>query len=267
MGSAIFGLLLGFGIAIASVFHLANNKAIFLDPMGILIVVGCTFAAAFITFPAKKVIELSKIMILVLRKQTDEAPALVKEIIELARETGAERSALQSSLPRIHDPFFKEGVGLIVDRFDADRIEVILRDRIRVAHELHESHANMLKTLGKYPPAFGLVGTVIGLVALLEGMGGEGGAKNLGPAMAVGLVATLYGLIVANLVFVPMGENLAYKSTFDMRKRRIAMVAVMLLKANETPLVIQETLNSMLRIHERVDVLGVGGGNTGRNAA
>ncbi len=102
-----------------------------------------------------------------------------------------------------------------------------------------------------------MIGTVIGLVALLQGLGGTMGAANLGPAMAVGLITTLYGLVISNLFFVPMSENLALKSAVDMKKRKLVMQAIALISMGEQAPIIQESLNSMTKPEQRKDVLGI----------
>lgn len=258
MGSYFLGLLLAIAVTLGPIFLFAENKMIFYSGEGLVIVVGGTMAAALVTFPLKKVLQLIKIVFAVLRKEVEDAPVLVTEIVNVAKETGGDPRALQQLASRIRDPFFRDGVLLIVDRIDEQDLEVILRDRIRVKQELDESNANMLKTLGKYPPAFGLLATVIALVTLLDGMGsGQIGIAKLGPSMAVGLVGTMYGIILANFFFIPMSENLLLKSILELRKRQIGLVGVMLLKAGKSPIVVQETLNSMLEVAKRVDVLGI----------
>lgn len=262
MGSAIFGILIALAIVIGSIIETTEKKSIFLDPVGILIVVGGTISAAIITFPFKDVLSILKISWAVFTKDVNDAPQLVQSIIELARDTRGDVRALQSSLDSIKDPFLKDAVGLIVDRHEVDKIEMILRDRIRAHQERNESNANMLRTLAKYPPALGIVGTVLGLIAMLQGLGGKLSQGNLGPAMAVGLVATFYGLILTNFVLTPMSENLALKSYKDIHKRMIVLQGVLLIKNAESPLVIQEALNSHLTVSNRVDVLGVNGGKS-----
>lgn len=263
MGSALLGVLLGMVLLVASILHMTTKRAIFWDVAGIMIVFGGTLSAALITFSLKEVISIGKICWIVLLKNVDNAPALVTEIITLARETRGDVRALQGSLDKLSDPFLKDGVQLIIDRHDLYKIETILRDRIRVQQERDESTANILRTLAKYPPALGIVGTVIGLIALLQELGGSVSAENLGPAMAVGLVATLYGLVLTNFILTPMGENMALKSYKEIRKRQIILTAILALKSGESALYIQEALNSFLPPAQRVDVLGVSGGGQG----
>jgi chemotaxis protein MotA len=268
MKSSLISLIAGIVLIIFSAAHTNNSYGIFWDPVGLLIVVGGTITVACTTFSPKKVWKLIKTSIIVMQQKTDDASALASEIITLAKDSFGDPNVLQSKQDNLSNLFLKDGIGLIVDRHEATDIENILRDRIRVKQENDDSTANMLKTLAKYPPSFGIIGTVLGLIALMLQLGSEGAAEKMGPAMALGLVATLYGLVFTNFILQPLSENLSLKSHEDVRKRQLAMLGVLLIKNQKSPLVIQEAINSLLPVSERVDILGVSNiGNTGAKAA
>jgi chemotaxis protein MotA len=273
MKSSLFSLLAGIILIVYSAAHTNNSYGIFWDPVGILIVLGGTITVACTTFSPKKVWKLMKTSLIVMQQKTDDAAAVASEIITLAKDSFGDLAMLQDKISGIQNFFLKDGIGLIVDRHEASDIENIMRDRIRIKQENDDSTSNMLKTLAKYPPSFGIIGTVLGLIALMLQLGSEGAAEKMGPAMALGLVATLYGLVLTNFILQPLAENLALKSHEDVRKRQIAMLGVLLIKNGKSPLVIQEAINSLLPVSERVDVLGVGGGGSaasdsnGRTAA
>lgn len=258
----VFGALLMVGWSAA---HVNSSYQIFWDPVGILLVVGGTVFVSLITFGPKEVFILIRTSFKVMGQNGDDAPLVATEIIALARDTRGNVNDLQQRLESIKFPFLRDGIILVCERLDERKIEQILRDRIKVKQEMDESTANMLRTLAKYPPSFGIIGTVLGLIALMMQLGTDGGAARLGPAMAVGLVATLYGLVLTNFVLQPVAENLQLKSYKDIRKRQIAMVGVMLIKNGETSVVIQEAINSMLPVAKRVDVLGLGDGSKRNN--
>lgn len=271
MGSAVFGFLVAFGVVFGAIIHvlggtrtLSTEGLMFIDWGGAVIVFGGTLAAAFITFSAREVFSIGRICIAVLRKNVDDAPELVRRFIVLVRETRGDPRAIEQVLGSVDDPFLRDALQLMVDRHDVVKIDQILRERIRAQQERDESTANILRTLAKYPPALGIVGTVVGLIALLTKLGNGLEAENLGPAMAVGLVATLYGLALTNFVLTPMSENLALKSVKETTKRQIVLTGIVALKNGESALFIQEALNSYLAPSKRVDVLGVGGQSNGR---
>jgi chemotaxis protein MotA len=257
MASYAVGFLISMLVVLAPIFVMANNRAIYFSLEAIVIVIGGTAGIALSAFPFKRIKHTITSTISILRRDIDEGPVIVREIIEIAQRTKGERLALQRELETIRYPFLRDGVQLIVDRIE-HKLEDILVDRIRTRQENGQSIVNIVRTLGKFPPALGLLATVLSLVTLLEGLGNsKAGMASLGPSMAVGLVGTLYGIVLANLVFSPIAENLAIKSSMDTRNRQITMVGLLLLKAQESPLVVQESLNAMLEISQRVDVLGL----------
>lgn len=257
MASYGVGFLISVLVVLAPIFVMANNRAIYLSLEALVIVIGGTVGIALSAFPFKRLVHTIKSTVTILRREVDDGPVIVREIIELAQKTKGERIALQREIENIKYPFLKDGVQLIVDRIE-HKLEDILVDRIRTRQENGQSIVNIMRTLGKFPPALGLLATVLSLVTLLEGLGGsKTGMSSLGPSMAVGLVGTLYGIVLANLVFSPIAENLAIKSSMDTRNRQLTMLGVLLLKAQESPLVVQESLNAMLEISQRVDVLGL----------
>lgn len=260
MISTLISLLLCLALVAASAVHVNKIYTIFMDPVGLALVFGGTLGVAFVTFGPKRVFRLIRTSIAVARQVTDDAPVVAREVVDLAKRTRGDAQSLQALLNNIKFPFLRDGVTLICDKVEYHKIESILSDRIRVKHESDESTANMLRTLAKYPPSFGIIGTVLGLIAMMMQLGTDGGAEKLGPSMAVGLVATLYGLVLTNFVLQPLSENLALKSTEDTLKRQIALLGVLLLQTGERAAVVQEAVNSMLPVSQRIDELGIGGG-------
>jgi chemotaxis protein MotA len=107
--------------------------------------------------------------------------------------------------------------------------------------------------MGKYPPAMGLMGAVLGMIALLGGLGKPGAEKTIGPAMSIALVATLYGIAFANLIVIPIGENLTETAKEHQRKNMIITEGIKLVAARTNPIVLAEELNSYLLPNERID--------------
>ena len=109
----------------------------------------------------------------------------------------------------------------------------------------------MFSTLAKFPPAFGLLGAVIGIVSLMQGLGGADAIKTVGPAMAVALVATLYGIAIANFFFIPLGENLAKFNRTDRIIRQMVIDGVKMIRTKTHPLIVEENIKSYLLPSER----------------
>ena len=257
MNSYVLGFFISVLVTMLPILFMATNKAIYVSLEGIVVVIGGTIAIALSSYPYKRVKLLITCIMQVTRKEVDDCKSIASEVIRVAQVTRGDRSLLQNQLDGIKHPFLKDGLQLIIDRQE-EMLEQILQDRIDTKKRLDEKTVNMIKNLAKYPPALGLLATVISLVTLLEGMGGGNlGMGSLGPAMAVGLVGTLYGIVLANLMFSPIAENLAVKSSLDVQNRRIAMVGLIMISQKKSPLTVQEMVNSQLAPGDRVDVLGV----------
>lgn len=259
MRSTIVALLIAILLVVGSAAHVNNQYGIFWDPVGIALVLGGTIVVAFVTFPAREVLGLMKASAAIMKTPVDHGRDLAIEIIALARDTRGELAELQNASPRLRNAFLRDGVSLLVDRIEPSRIEAILKDRIKIKQESDETSANMWRTLAKYPPSFGIIGTVLGLIALMLQLGSANGAEKMGPAMAIGLVATLYGLVLTNFFLQPIADNISLRSYREIRRRQMVLLGVVLLAQGEKAVVVQEAVNSLLPAASRVDVLGIGG--------
>lgn len=256
MFSHILGLIIALGVVVGPIIVMGGNQAIFISIEAIIIVGGGTAAIALIAYPYRHVKHLLRVMFVVVRKEVDDGPMVAREIIEVSMKTRGERTLLQGEVENIRNAFFKDAVELIIERIDEELCD-ILEERIKLKQEEDERIAGMIRKLGTFPPALGLLATVLALVHLLQSMGsGATGMQNLGPSMAIGLVGTLYGIVASNLFFAPIAENLSIKSAFDVRNRQMVVIGIELLLAKKSPLIVQEAVNSMLRFEQRVDMIG-----------
>ena len=117
----------------------------------------------------------------------------------------------------------------------------------------YNDDAIRFRAMGKYPPAMGLMGAVLGMIALLAGLGKAGSEKSIGPSMSIALVATLYGIALANLIIIPIGENLTEAAKEQLRKNVIISEGIRLIATKVNPIILAEELNSFLLPSERVD--------------
>jgi chemotaxis protein MotA len=257
------GVMLGF-IAIAMTVYEATNggKGIgtFFHLEGIILVFGGTLTTVFTVYPLKLAVETFRTAFFVTGKSVVPTAVVVQDIVKFAVETGGDLRSMEGVVGSIKHPFFRDGIQLIVDRLEHEQIDFILKERMKQNKQDYDRVMMSIKNLAKYPPAFGMVGTLAGLVAMMKGLGSSVGAGNLGSAMAIGLTATFYGVAFANLLILPLADNIQYKNEMEMQNRRIIAKGVLLIKEGSSPLLIQEFLNAMLKFNERIDVLGVGGG-------
>ena len=252
--STTYGLLIALGVIYFGVTGSTPNYQIFINEHAFIIVCGGTLAAALVSFPAKLLVKVSKVF---LNRFSGKGSAphikVVEEIIGLAKGQYSDAEFLPNTVSKIKNHFLREAIQLQLDGgMSNSKIDVIIRKRAEVHLVRYEADSHVFKTLARFPPAFGLLGAVLGMVALMSNLGSPDSFKTVGPSLAVSLVATLYGIALANFVFVPLGENLAKLSKEDHLMRNIVIDGVKLLRDKEHPLVVEEYLQSYLLSSERL---------------
>lgn len=252
--SSLFGVLSGCAVLYAALHATSPDISFFLDAHSMIIVVGGTAAAASISFPVGKVLSLIKVFILrVLGKNTVDFQGTVTQILELSKKVNLGLSALNESLAGIKHPFLKEAVSLVAAGVLTEHeIRTTLEQRIKTIETRYLNEASMFRTIGKFPPAFGLLATTLGMIALLQKIGQPDSQKLIGPAMSIGLIGTLYGIAFANLVFIPIAENLTERTREEIVLRRLILEGAVMLKSQVNPISLREGLNSFLLPNERV---------------
>lgn len=252
--SSLFGVICGVLVLFASLRATSSDLTFFLDLHGILIVCGGTAAAASISFPIRKVLSLFKVFILrVLGKNNVDYHGTIGQILDLNRKASLGLSVLSEAIPSIKHPFLKEAVQLVASGILTDiEIRTTLEQRVKTTESGYLHEANMFRTIGRFPPAFGLLATTLGMIGLLQKLGQPDSQKLIGPAMSVGLIGTLYGIALANLVFIPIAESLTERTQEEMVLRRIIVEGACMLKSQVNPVALREGLNSFLMPKDRV---------------
>lgn len=249
----LLGLFIASFALFAAMNHLNQGPAQYWDLVAFSIVLGGTLAVAAITLPWAKHRELLK----ALSKLFFHVPINKKDFAKLCLDLISKKdnaSSLKNS-KRFHEQLLAEGIELIHLGIPQQKIHKILSERIFYKRTSNDEIANSIRSLAKYPPAFGLTGTVFGLVELMKGVSLGMPAKETGIKMAIALVATLYGLLVANLLVNPAGEQIRKLSKEEEDLAEIAMQTIMLTVQSVNLLESQELINSMLPVHERVDLI------------
>jgi len=250
--SAIIGLVLAIVVAVLSAATSTPNWKIFLDAHAFLIVVGGTASVALLSFSGSKLIALTKIFFRRVLGQNDEVNVAIVEIVSLAKGYRDNDKHLKESIPKIKTHFLKEALQLMIDGgVEPQDLDLILKKRASTIHMRHEEDAEIFKALSKFPPAFGLLGAVIGMIAMMQNMGGAEAFSKVGPALAVALVATLYGIALANFIFLPLGENLTKANRMDVMIRQMVIDGIKMIRVKKHPLVVEETIRSYLLPSER----------------
>ena len=261
--ATLIGLLFGSGLIGYAVFGvskvLPNGVMTFVDAQSLMIVLGGTIAATAMAFPVKEVLSLLTNLRAVFKGEKNYDRETLKELVELAGVARKGTADLEKAVPDIKDFFLKDGVQMIVDGLPGEDIRSIMETRVLNRELREDAEANVFKTMGVFSPAFGMVGTLVGLVAMLFAMGAPstgGGsddpAAKLGQSMGVALITTFYGALFANLFFLPVSAKL--RSKIDKRNITQNMIidGIVMLKVKKHPILVREFLNSYLAPRDRV---------------
>ncbi len=252
--SSLVGIFIGMAVVGASLSETGMDVKFFLNFHGLVIVCGGTLAAAAISFPLSKIFMLAKVFFLrLVGKNKVDYQGTIEQMLELNKKLSLGLVGSHEAIAGINNEFLKEAVTLVADGVLSEKeIRCVLDQRLRTIEHHYMHEANMFKVIGKYPPAFGLLATTLGMIALLQKIGQPGAEKLIGPAMAIGLVGTLYGIGLANLLFLPISEALVEKTEEEITLRKMIIEGSVLLKQRVSPVYMRESLNSFLLPRDRV---------------
>ncbi|MEJ8554409.1 flagellar motor protein [Tepidibacter sp. Z1-5] len=239
----LIGIVLGFGLIIVSIL-LGGSLGAFIDIPSIMIVVGGTVAATLVAYPLPKVKEIMKLTQKAFKERKSNPNEVIESMIELANKARKEGLlALEESSAGIDDDFIKKGVMLVVDGTDPDLVRTLLETELDFLEERHKSGQGLFETMGSFAPAFGMVGTLIGLINMLKKLDDP---SSIGPAMSVALLTTFYGSFLANMIFIPIANKLKVKSREETLEREIIVEGLLSIQAGENPRIIEEKLKAFL---------------------
>lgn len=242
--AAIIGLIGGTAVVIGSILFAGSTLKAFYDVPSVVCVVGGASMAALTSFPLKMLLRLPMIFKKAFfPKVPGVEPVIVQlvEYAEVARRDGI--LALEARLPEIQDPFIKMGLQMAIDGTDADIMETILRTDMDSLAQRHRNGKAMLDCLNKYGPAWGMIGTLLGLVIMLGNMSDP---NAIGPGMAVALLTTLYGAIISNMICAPLSDKLALYSKRELEVREIVVRGILAIQVGDNPRVLEQKLRTFL---------------------
>jgi len=241
--ATIIGLIVAFGLVVGSIL-VGGSLSAFIDAPSLMIVLGGTFGVALITFPLDKVLASVKVAMNVLRYPLPDIKEQNQRFLEFADATRRDGIlALEASISSIEDPFMKRGVQLLVDGIDAEKIEAMMWDELDGISARHRLGAQTFETLASAAPALGLVGTLIGLVQMLQAMDDPAA---IGPAMAVALLTTFYGALFANVVFNPIAGKLKIRNDEEQLGKQLVIKGLLGIARGENPRILGQQLDADL---------------------
>lgn len=240
----IIGIVVGSGLLFYTIIH-EGGFALFYDPNGLMIIFGGTAAAVLISFPLGRVVGVFGVMRNVFRQEIVDAGSYISAIVRLAHKARKESIlSLNNDVKNINNRFLRMGLQLVIDGQPPELVRAVLETELESLLSRHEEGARIFKTMGKFAPAFGLVGCLMGLISMLRAL--SGGMEKLGPSMATALVATFYGVLLANLIFLPVAEKLTSRSEKEMLQIQIIIEGVLMVQEGLNPRLIEQRLNAHL---------------------
>ncbi len=239
--ATIIGIAAAFGFIMVGV---GSNLGAMLNGPSAIIVIGGTIASALIMNPLSEVINLigvyKKSFVNTILVPTELIERIVN-FAETARREGI--LALEQAVEDDDDPFLASGVKLAVDGTEPDLIMDILETEVQFVEERHKLGAQILADMAVAAPAFGMIGTLIGLVIMLKNMSDPAA---IGPAMAVALLTTLYGAILANVLLNPISIKLKTYSTKELLTKRMIIEGIMAIQSGDNPRIVENKLSAFL---------------------
>lgn len=238
------GLIAGFALILWGMISGGLGLGPFIDAASIIIVIGGTFAGFFIAYPLPKALGIGGVIGKSFKNPGDDTAKIIAKVLELANTARREGLlALEEAVGNIQDDFLKKGVGLIVDGTDPELVKSILETEMSYISDRHSESKGMLDTLGAFGPAFGMIGTLVGLVLMLQQLDDP---SSIGPSMAVALLTTFYGSLIANLIFIPIAKKLEVRNNEEILVKEIMMEGLLSIQAGENPRIIEEKLKAFL---------------------
>jgi chemotaxis protein MotA len=229
-----------------------GNIINFIDPASILIVIGCTVFVLVASFPGKMLKSVPTHFKIILNTEKNDPITYIDQLVDLAqiaRKSGL--LSLEEKANEQEDPFFKQSIMLIVDAYDPDKVRSILENDIERMSTRHDDVASMYEKGSSVAPAFGMVGTLVGLVNMLRSMNLEDGSSSIGTDMGTALITTLYGCILAHIIFSPIATLLRNRDEEEVLCKQIIVEGVMAIQAGDNPKFLRERLLTYMSQKQR----------------
>lgn len=244
----VAGVVFGMGLVLWAIM-MDGSLSAFVNWPGLMITVGGSFGAMLINFQMEQVRQVMKITMQVIFDKKQDVSSLSHIFVNLAQKARREGLlALEDELEKIEDPFLRNGLQMVIDGFEPDSIRDIMDTEVYTLVQRHQMGQNLYLTWGSLAPAFGMIGTLIGLVQMLSSLDNP---DAIGPGMAVALLTTFYGVLMANLIFNPIAGKLAIRSELEVSCKEAIIDAVLSLQAGVNPRILQEKLKAYLSPQER----------------
>jgi len=244
--ASLIGILVGISVLVLGIISSAGMSgfAMFIDIPSMFMVFGGTIAAVMIVCPLEQFLNTVKVVMKVFLHKQIKPSEIIQKMVHFA--TRARREGiltLEEEAESIDDDFLKQGIQLAVDGTSPEAIREILENEIFAIEQRHVDGQNILKSGGTYAPAFGMIGTLVGLILMLASLDSP---DTIGPKMAVALITTLYGALIANLLCLPMADKLKTRSKDEVLVKQLMVEGILSIQSGDNPRLVEQKLNAFL---------------------
>jgi len=245
--ATLIGIALALGLVM---FAIGSGLPSFMDPPSMIIVIGGTIGVVLVSYPLADVLKLIGVSIKTFMYKMPSPKETIDELVELSQIVRKEGIlALESKMSGITNPFMNKGLQMAIDGQEPSEIEDILYTEMDKLSLRHAKGADLMAQVGTMAPAMGMIGTLVGLVLMLQNMSDP---ASIGPSMSIALLTTFYGAIIANIFALPMSAKLKSRSKDEILLHEIILTGVQSLVAGENPRVMEQKLLGFLPPKERV---------------
>ncbi len=250
--ATILGFLGGFGLFVGAILISADTQAamVFVNAPSVLMVIGGTFAATFISYEPKYVVAALKKALTIIFQHKEGQTVLSNEVGRIIRwgyivqKNGLQGLEADAENVGEHDKLLSFGVDLVITGYTGDEVREILANTIQSTHKRAKERSDIINSMGANAPAFGMIGTLVGLIIMLQNLGGDPDA--IGGPMAVALITTLYGVIAARLIFLPAATKMGQRDEIVRFRNYLLAEGLALLAERKSPRYIQDRMNGFL---------------------
>ncbi|MEZ4598794.1 MAG: MotA/TolQ/ExbB proton channel family protein [Syntrophotaleaceae bacterium] len=251
--STILGIAAAFGLMIIAIAQ-GGGIFLFVDIPSIIIVFGGTVGATLVHYPFGEVFGTASIVKKAFLYKKTSSTERIEQLIRFAGKARKEGIlSLQTVVGEVSDPFFLKGLQMAVDGQEPEKLKEMLDREIEYIQDRHEKGADILVAMGTYAPAMGMIGTLIGLVQMLQTMNDP---SSIGPAMAVALLTTFYGAVVANVICLPMAGKLKNRSAGEILDKTLVAEGMKSILEGENPRIIEQKLHAFVAPKDRQSNFG-----------
>ncbi len=241
--ATLAGIIAGIGLVLSSIL-MNSGLGLFINAPSAMIVIGGTLAATLVAFPFNEVMKVMGLFLRVFFVRKSDHYELIEDMVgvcNVARKGGV--LAIESKLKDIDNEFLKKGLEMTVDGKDEATVNALLKREIKQIQKSHKDGWEIFNQMGAFAPAFGMIGTLIGLIQMLADLAD---VNSVGPKMAIALITTFYGACIANLLFIPMTVKLKRRSASETLEMNLVLEGIAYIRKGVNPRFMKDVLENFL---------------------